>query len=122
MYCDYAIFANEFPEVSLLLCFPISLFPFPIQYYNWSNNGVNDSLWLGLRAQCIYSNAVLQPVIDFYFSSEGELIVPSLQAPCSEITSLSLSLFVHCHKSTNHNSVSFFHFQETIKKNKKKGE
>lgn len=42
----------------LLLAFPISLFLFPIQYYNWSNNGVNGSLW---PPDCIQSNAVLQP-------------------------------------------------------------
>ena len=65
------------PSLSLPICFST----FSIKHYNWSDNSVDDSLWLGPRAQCIQSNQVLQPVTNFHYSSWGELIVPVSTAP-----------------------------------------
>lgn len=66
---DYAIFANEFPAVSHLFfifaVFPNLSPPFSIQHDNWTNNGV-DGLWLWLCTQCIQSNSVLQPIINYH--------------------------------------------------------
>lgn len=84
--CDYAVFREWIPRGVTFVFQPLCLSqsrapPFPIQLYNWSDNGVDGSLWRGLGAECIQSNVGLQPVVEFHYSSEGELMVPSLQAP-----------------------------------------
>lgn len=95
---------------------PRSLFlPFPDRHYNWSDSGGNDSLWLGFGSRCVYSNAVLQPVTDFCFSSRGELAVPSLQAPCSAPL---FSLFVRCRIRAL--PTILFHFLRKTKKDKRR--
>lgn len=96
---DYAIFANEFPEVSHLFfifaVFPNLSSPFPIQHDNWTNNGV-DSLWLWLCTRCIHSNSVLQPVIDFHIPIGR---THSALCACPFVQILLLSVWVHWHKT-----------------------
>lgn len=117
--CDYAVFCKWIPRGVTFVFQPLCLSqsrapPFPIQLYNWSDNGVDGSLWRGLCAECIQSNAGLQPVVEFHYSSEGELMVPSLQA------SLFCFSFLHVQENKNkrwiENSVcwvsTFFFFKE----------
>lgn len=106
MFRDDAILPNEFPAV---LPNP-SLSPFPIRHYNWSDSGGNDSMWLSFGVQCVYSNAVLQPVTHFCFSSRGKLAVPSLQAPLLCIAFLCLLAAVRALPTI------LFHFLRKTKK------